>query len=382
MADLGTFTTWALAGDDAGVAAATLAAGDTITIADVVYTYDATDTKWVIGDGTGGKNALLAARSTAAGVGGGGGLLSGNWSGAFNPLAVDAVNSTPLVATDGAGIWMVTDRDIANGQIPQVAVSTNNAETFTVATMPNMLGLTNRNVKGIATDGSGNWVLGLANNARMSSTNDGATWIFKSPGSNREGGLEGMTTDGTGFWWSINGGGGTPITMQYATTANVTGTTNSMTETGGNDWNTPPVGDGTGNYVGGTTSGPRYNNTTNDLNNWTTANIGYGVVSIATNRTGVWIATGSGNNRITKSTDNGRTWTDVFNPGGTGQFDKVRYGAGVFFAVHASQGYAYSLDNGDTWALASSSFTVKDVAIGADGRIVAVGDGLIKYLEV
>lgn len=178
------------------------------------------------------------------------------------------------------------------------------------------------------------------------STDNGATWLSRSIGWT-EGTLttlQDVATDGSGNWVVVGTLG------QVSTSAN-DGTSWTLRASVGSTFNAVTTNK-TGAWVG--VGNSFIATSTNNGSNWTTRTAPSAVYfDVETDGAGVWIAVGN-NGVISRSTDNGVTWTAVTSGTSASVVRVATDGAGVWVAV-GSFGYLRSADNGLTWSLISST---------------------------
>jgi hypothetical protein len=306
-------------------------------------------------------DATTAASITAAGVGGGSGVAGISWATVVSGTTVNLDG----VATDGSGTWIVV------GQGGKVLRSTNNGVSWSTVSTP----------VGTGSDftcvgyGNGVWVIGIKAmvgahfNQCIRSTNGGATWATVQHNLNKQ--VFEVETDGSGTW------------ILSADRQQISRSTN-----GGVSWSTISFGgdfrcnqsatDGSGNWVVCDGYYVRIRTSTDNGATWTQRAVGSGTglhYGVATNGSGEWVVTGTGG---TFRSTNLTTWTSVpmIYSGRAFYYDSD---VGAYIISNAANVFTSSTDGYQTSSTNFSGVTANIVRGDNNGTFIGVGNGGLLY---
>lgn len=196
------------------------------------------------------------------------------------------------------------------------------------------------NLRGIANDGNGTWIITGDGGLVYRSTDNGITWSTIDTGTGFFHGF--IDTDSNGVWIAIRGDGNYSSAIKSIDNG-VTWTAFSLPHYAYNIKT-----DKNGVWLFTSTSGLIYRSIDNGVT-WTQRSGEVGSVdlySLDTNGSGIWIAGGYGR-KLSKSIDNGITWTNVSPSSATSyEFKNINYlgNDSWFFSLNNAAGY-YTIDN-------------------------------------
>ena len=306
-------------------------------------------------------DATTAASITAAGVGGASGVAGISWSTVVSGTTVDLEG----IATDGSGTWVVV------GDAGVVLRSTNNGVSWSTISTPAGTG------SDFTCVGYGNsvWIIGIKPgttshyNQCLRSTDGGASWSLVNHNLNKR--VFGVATDGSGVW------------ILSADRQQLSRSTN-----GGVNWSTISFGvdfecrgiatDGNGDWVVCDGYYVKIQTSTDNGATWTGRTVGSGTglyYAVASNYSGEWVLTGSsGTFRSTNLT----AWTSVpqvFTP------DAFYYDSdvGAYIIQSSANTFTYSTDGYQTSSTTFSGVDTNVVRGDNNGTFIGVGQGGLLY---
>lgn len=306
-------------------------------------------------------DATTAAAITAAGVGGGSGVAGITWS----TVPSGASLNLKAIATDENGTWVVIGDD------GLVLRSTNDGVSWSSVSTP----------AGTQSDftsveyGNGAWIIGILAVVGthfmqcLRSTDGGATWSLVSHNMNRR--VFNIATDGNGVWILA----GDRQTIARSTNNGVSWSTITF----GNDFQCRGIAtDGSGNWVvcDGYYIRTRYS--TNNGVSWTLKDVGSGSglhYAVATDSSGEWVLTGTaGTFRSTNLT----TWTSVPQVFSAAPF-YYDSDVGAYLMQTAANTITSSTDGYQTSSTSFAGITVNVVRGNNNGTFIGAGNGGILY---